>query len=74
MGVGILLTPPLYKCFYGNDSTTEMLPHKVFITLRSLPINKIQEEKQRTSLGPGWTQKELLLERLLERAPDILQT
>ena len=26
MGVVILPTPPLYKCFYGNDSTTEMLP------------------------------------------------
>ena len=78
MGMVILLTPPLYKCFYGNDSTTEMLPHKVFITMWSLhdllTINKIQEEKQSTLLGPGggplwWTQRGLLLESLLERAP-----
>ena len=26
MGVVILLTPPHYKCFYGYDSNTEMLP------------------------------------------------
>ena len=26
MGVVVLLTPPLYKCFYGYDSNTEMLP------------------------------------------------
>ena len=49
MGVVILLTPPLYKCFFGKESTTEMLPHEVFINLGSLhdllTINKVQEEK-----------------------------